>query len=280
MFFVRYFFFPLPLYFLFSHSLPTPPSVLTSIGRQGLRNDLPFPVVQRMDDFRDLLNARKLASTCLSWDARCVRNGQNVRERDTSVGTRKKILWNYGGRSAQKLSFLSRVLIRCMLGIMNNWGTGDALATLWLTSAAALKITSPSFWNMFWIFCYLKTSITRLRSKSTGCVTWASMFVWAAAVVACFLDNILSKRFRCHLSFLTTFTLAAKHSRFNTNAVGYNLHHCLLLLRVTNPAGLRKGLICRVCALWKFRNIVFYLLPTSSLYHKMVLLVTNVPFLV
>lgn len=92
---------------------------------------------------------------------------------------------------------------------LKKWGMSDALATLWLTATASVKMLGPWSWTMSSLFRVHLISFTPLQTRCIGWVTWNSSLMCAAAVVAGFLIGIMSKRLWYRLSNEANFTLVS-----------------------------------------------------------------------
>lgn len=160
----------------FLYPMARPPSTLSSIVGCDFRDDLPFSVVQYMEDFCDSLGATRLASMHFSDDAQTVFDEWNGRGviplwvLGTNVGDIGVVIVH------QNWALISSVLTCRTFVVMKKWGTSHTLATWWLTHAASVSMNGPSSWTLSSLYrvrmiCFSPFQIRRFRRA-----TWTSSF--------------------------------------------------------------------------------------------------------
>lgn len=101
------------------------------------------------------------------------------------------LLWflgrNPGGIAAvlvrQNWSLIYPIPFHGKLVVVNNCGMIDALATLWPTSAASVRMIGPSIWKMSSLSCVFMISFMQLRIACIERAKWALSCICTAAVL-------------------------------------------------------------------------------------------------
>lgn len=146
-----------------------------------------------------------------------------------------------------------------MLVFLKKWGMIDTLATFWPVFAASVRMIGPPSFTKSLKNCVCTISFTPLQIGGIGRVTWTCSFVRTAAVLACFMLSIMSKRLCYLLSNVAIFTSVAQCGGLHTSAIGCYQFHGLWFSYTIHVSSWKKRLTRLVSGIWQLWNIGFIL---------------------
>lgn len=141
-------FFSFSLYLHFPSHVYPPALTAGQVVRRDMRDSSLFSAVQYIDDFRNLLQARRFTVMESFRATQTTRTACHGRKRDAPVGAWKRPWWHWGVCRPSELNFCfpntGFFYIRCY----EKAGYESCMAPLRPTSVKSLRWSSPSFWTM------------------------------------------------------------------------------------------------------------------------------------